>query len=604
MDHESAPATLVRPDGAQGVLTLYSPEANEPSNPALRRRQRRSRRVIRRLFSEGGSVFFLSFAAYLVVAVLLDFYYLSFNGDAVSRMANGFYVLYSRDPHLAAIGFVWNPGTSIADIVPLLFYHLWTPLASHMFAGSLVSAAAMAGAVYQVRFTLAEWGVPRAARLVLVAVLALNGMVVYYGGNGMSEGLYLFTLLATGRYLLRWIRDNDLTSLTYAAIALGCCYIVRNEAVGPAVLGGAVVVGIGYLRRHDLQIGRLTGALGDAVIFEVPFAMSLVGWAVASFVITGSPFEQFTSVYGTTSQIKVAGHAVLRDRILQDVHDVLYLAPTIPILIVVAIFLAYRRRDFGLLAPLAVVGGGLGFDLLAYITDSIQPWFRYFITSVPLEVLLVGSFFATAPAIVGRVRPVPNGRVRPVRIGRTTSYRWVTGALSALAALVILVPSEVTTIFGMKNPAVGFEETQHLAYIFTKHASAYDESQRYTYPAEEAITNYLVHMHLSNGQVIVDNFSACIPEVLTMSPNPDIFVIPNDRSFQRTLADPLTFHAHYILDVDPSEDGALTAPNTTYPNLWATGDGFTKVAHIFPTRGDCAEFKLLKVTGHPIEGSG
>jgi hypothetical protein len=29
------------------------------------------------------------------------------NSDALSRTANAYYVLYSRDPHLAAIGFIW-----------------------------------------------------------------------------------------------------------------------------------------------------------------------------------------------------------------------------------------------------------------------------------------------------------------------------------------------------------------------------------------------------------------------------------------------------------------------------------------------------------------
>ena len=178
-------------------------------------------------------MFAISCGFYITVGILLDFHYQTFNGDAVSRMANAFYVLYSRDPHMAAVGFVWNPGTSIADFVPLLFYHLWTPLASHMFAASLVSATCMAGAVYQVHATLAEWGVPRAARLVLAAILALNAMILYYGGNGMSEGLYVFTLLATCRYLLRWLRDNDLRSLVYAASASACAISPATRLSGP-----------------------------------------------------------------------------------------------------------------------------------------------------------------------------------------------------------------------------------------------------------------------------------------------------------------------------------------------------------------------------------
>ena len=38
------------------------------------------------------------------------------SGDAWSRITNAYYVLYSRDPHLAAIGFIWNPLPSLMAI--------------------------------------------------------------------------------------------------------------------------------------------------------------------------------------------------------------------------------------------------------------------------------------------------------------------------------------------------------------------------------------------------------------------------------------------------------------------------------------------------------
>jgi hypothetical protein len=534
----------------------------------------------------------------LVVAVLLDFHYLAFNGDAAARMANGFYVLYSRDPHLAAVGFVWNPGMSIADMVPLLFYHLWTPLATHMFAASLVSAACMAGVVHQVRCTLAEWGVARTPRLILVAFLALNAMVVYYGGNGMSEGLYLITLVATARYLLRWLRQDDLGSLVYAAISLGLCYLARNEAVAPAILAGPVVLAVGYLRHRPPRSSRVWAGLTDLVIFEIPFATAFVGWAVVSYVITGQPFQQFTSVYGTASQLQVLGRQAkpqfLHDKILHDVHDVFYLAPTIPIVIIVAVYLASRRRDIGLLAPLTVVGGALGFDLLAYIGGSIAQWFRYFITAIPLEVLLVGSFFATAPALVSL------GSARRSGPSRSRIRRRVSGTMSILIVLVLLVPSAVTTVLGMANPSVGYEETQDfLGYTLLRHPTLAEKANKDTYPDTLALSDYLSGMRLIDGQVLVDNFSICVPQVITMSVNPDIFVIPNDRDFQRILSDPLTFHDHYILDPDPSGVGSLATTNTSYPNLWKTGAGFTTQVHDFPAAGQCPEFRLFRVTGHP-----
>jgi len=595
-----------RPDIPATYPSLAPLRPDDGARPAARSR---TSRAISKVFSEGWLVFLLPLTLYLVVGVLLDFKYVTFNGDAASRMANGFYVLYSRDPHLAAVGFVWNPGPSIVDLVPLLFYHLWTPLASHMFAASIASAVCMAGAVYQVGCTLKEWGVGRAPRLLLVAFFALNAMIVYEGGNGMSEGLYLFTLCATCRYLLRWLRDNDLASLVYAASALGVCYIARNEAVGPAMAAGAVVLGVSFARRSASRSDRfgvplrtrIWGALTDATIFEMPFVTAFVAWAFISYIITGQAFGQFTSVYGTASQLKVSSSEgggpppLLSDRILHDVHDVLYLAPMILVILALAIVLSLRRRDVGILAPLSVLGAGVGFDALAYITNSIAQWFRYFLAAVPLEVLLVGCIFATTPALIGVARPhLPT---------RSRNRRLLVGVGAVVGVFLLLAPSAVTTVMGMSNPKVGFEERQHLAFIFTKHPSKADKAAPATWPGMVSTTNYLVDQHLADGQVLVDNFSGCVPQIIAMSPNPKIFVIPNDRDFQRTLDDPLTFHAHYILDVDPVGNGTLTAINILYPALWKTGAGFSKQVHDFPAAGECPEFRLFKVTSHPNQAA-
>jgi len=454
----------------------------------------------------------------------------------------------------------------------------------------------MAGAIYQVRCTLAEWGVGRAPRLILLLILALNPMVIYYGGNGMSEGLYLFTLLATCRYLLRWMHDDHLGSLVYAGTALGCCYLARNEAVAPAILGGALVLGISYARQTSSRLERRWNAITDMTIFLMPFVTAFVAWAFTSYVITGQPFQQFTSVYGNTSQEQLLQHQVLHARLLTDLHAVFFLAPTIPIVLILAIDLATRRKDYGLLAPLAVVGGGLAFDLASYAANTIQPFYRYFITAVPLEVLLVGGLFATAPVLIGRARPATPAWSR----GR----RQLMGAVAVLVALVLLIPSAVTTVMGMRNSTLsGDEETQFLGFIFHHKLTTADKLARDQYPAMLTITDYLQDQHLADGQIVVDNFSGCIPQVITMSANPKIFVIPNDRDFQRILADPLTFGAHYILDVDPAGAGSLTAPNSTYPTLWKTGGGFATVAHKFPAAGLCPDFKLYRVTGHPNQAN-
>ncbi|HEX7225338.1 MAG TPA: hypothetical protein VF367_07150, partial [Candidatus Limnocylindria bacterium] len=48
-------------------------------------------------------------ALYLTAGVLVTLVHHGLPGDAWSRVGNAYYVLFSRDPHLAAMGFVWNP---------------------------------------------------------------------------------------------------------------------------------------------------------------------------------------------------------------------------------------------------------------------------------------------------------------------------------------------------------------------------------------------------------------------------------------------------------------------------------------------------------------
>jgi len=125
---------------------------------------------------------------------------------------------------------------------PLLFKPIWPALSTHEVAAGTVSAVCMAGAVYQVNAALREWHVRNPARLCLTVLFAVNPMIILYSGNGMSEALYLVTLIATSRYLARWLVRDDLPSLVYAAIALGFCYLARNEAIFAAGFGGLLVI--------------------------------------------------------------------------------------------------------------------------------------------------------------------------------------------------------------------------------------------------------------------------------------------------------------------------------------------------------------------------
>ncbi len=548
-----------------------------------------------------------AFAAYFTVAMLLDFKYHSFDPDSISRMANGFYVVHSRDPHLAAVGFVWNPLWSFAAIPLLLFNGLWPVLASHNVAGTFISSAAMAGAVYQLHAVLSEWRVRRAPRLILTALFALNPMILFFGGNGMSEAGYVFGLLATTRYLLRWMRQGDLTSLVYAAIALGVTYLDRNETVAAAALAGPLVLWITVARTPGNRRSKIWAGLTDITILLIPIVTTVMGWAVISFVITGEAFGQFSSKYGNSAQISEAhfqsGH--YGTRIHHEIADLAHIGILLPMIILLAVVCASIRRNNQILGVFAVLGGALAFTLVGYLGNSIFPWFRFYISAIPIQVLLVGSLFAQVRTpkfespIEQREIALSNPSDRP-RATLGAVYRAAASLLAVAVALLLLVPSSVGTAMGMMNPNIGPDELQDIGFIFHSHLNSEDQGWKASYGTAVTISHYIDSLHLPNGDVVADTADSCMPNVITNVNNPRVFVITNDRDFQRVLADPLTFHAHYLIAQAAGVTSA-DAVSQAYPNL-VSGTSWAHLMHTFPSKGYCVGLRLYKVTGHPTEG--
>ena len=114
----------------------------------------------------------------------------------------------------------------------------------------------------------------------------------------------------------------------------------------------------------------------------------------------------------------------------------------------------------------------------------------------------------------------------------------------------------------MLNPRVGYDETDNLGYIFHKHLTPTDRVFKAHYDQVLKIGSYITAMHLPDGSVVADTFGNCVPEVITTIPNPRVFVITNDRDFQKVLADPPQFKARYLLLVDPAASQVVSTPST------------------------------------------
>ncbi len=349
--------------------------------------------------TEGATIFWLALTGYLAVAVLLVFGANIIQADALSRVGNAEYVLFSRDPHLAAIGFVWSPLPSLLMLPLLPFKLIFPQLVQLGFAANIVSAVSMGGAVYLTWRILNDLAIARAWRLILTLLFALHPMIIFYGANGMSEALFLFFLILSVRFLMAWLHTGRLEWQVYAGLALGGAYLCRYEAL-PAGLGALAVVAIvSWMHGQANREQRLVTALCDAAIVGAPFALAVAVWAVASYIIVGHPFEQFASIYGNDSQMRTLSLGHSGADVPGALVQVLALQPLLIAAIAFGGLHAARRRDLRVLAIIAVLVPVLLFAGWARSNGTIAPWLRYFIVVIPLAVLMAG--FAVGEADLG-----------------------------------------------------------------------------------------------------------------------------------------------------------------------------------------------------------
>lgn len=181
--------------------------------------------------SSAARVFWLSCLLYAAVGLYLALDVAYFQGDSLSRVAAARSALHSRDPHLAAIGFVFTPLTALLQLPLVALSDWWPALTRWGITAVALSAPFMAGAVTQVHLFARDRGASPWLVWTVTALFALNPMIVYYGANGMSEAPFLMLLCWAARRLVRWIGTDDVHDLAVAGIAVGLAYLADRKSV-------------------------------------------------------------------------------------------------------------------------------------------------------------------------------------------------------------------------------------------------------------------------------------------------------------------------------------------------------------------------------------
>jgi hypothetical protein len=537
--------------------------------------------------------FTVPLAIYLVLGSFLVFKYHSWFGDAQARLANAYYVLYSRDPHLAAIGFVWNPGMSLAELPVLLFKPIWPALTTETMGAVIVSALAMAGAGYQMFRFFEELRVGRLLRWLLLALFVANPMILYFGANGMSEALFTFTLVAATRYLARWLRDGTARPLVASAFYLGLAYVVRNEAAAAAAGGAVVVLIITYRRYAGDKRARIMAALTDLTLFILPFTLAFVGWALTSWIIVGHPFEQLSSAYGTTSQLKLVGGTggTTTSRFWWAFRALLWQVPALPVLAVLALRSGWRQRDSATLAVLSILGAVVAFEVAAYTLGQISWALRYLIYAIPFTVMLAACY-ARPESLRGESRLPERPRWTLVTTGHTYLVR---NLVAPVVALALAASCIFATEHAMLYTGYDLPDQQNLTYVLwpNSHAAKVN-SLRGNWRSVGAEAARLDALHLGHGAIMVDNFEPCVPNLILQSKHPKQFAIPNDEDFIQKMGSPYQAGVRYFLVPAPVGYGSVDALNKEWPTLYYDGAGLADLVGTVNMTG-CHAFRLYKL---------
>ncbi len=587
-----------------GTLTLRPvtskpsdiPTPRRPSRPVKVAKERRGRetRVIAAVF----------FGLYVAVGAVLVLHYNSIPADAMSRIANGSYVYRGADPHLAAVGFVWNPLPSILAIPLLLASDVWPALLSHAFAGNILSAAVMALCVAVLNGLLRDLGLRRGIRLALTLLFGLTPMIVYYGANGMSEAYLLLAQMVTARALLCWTRSEAKAwrQLVIAGTALGIGYFTRYEAIVTAAAAVPFVTLVVFGSASGSRMVRLRAALADSWLVGLPPAFAFAAWAGLSWFIVGKPFEQFSSSYGNSSQVAQLGlnpdfeAAYSADRVLTAGLQIFTLEPLLVIVCLLAVAALIWRRDVALLVPFTIFLPVLAFQGFAAISGGTFGWWRFYIDAIPLTVILLA--LVIAPSL--RTSPAVSERTSPATAGPTGRRRIAQAAVTVCAVLVLLTPF-ATQALAVQDDTIAKEESSQFALILHPDSST-AARLRLRFENERQIAAYLDAKKLPLRSVLVDVASGYA--IVMASRRPEAFVITSDRQFRAALDGVGDNQVQYILDVPNEAQGLGTsnAVNVAYPSFYRDGSGIAVLEREFPQTSDQPPWRIYRVSDTATRG--
>lgn len=312
-------------------------------------------------------------------------------GDALSRTANAYYVLFLQPHKLASIGFVWNPLPSLVQLLILPFTRFWQPLASIGFAG-FIATALFAGANSALLFRyFRQAGLNTGLSLLIVALYTFNPFVFYYGFNGMSE-IFLFTciIVCTANFSM-WTQDRKTGRIVVVGLMLAVAFLTRYETFALMLgLGFAMLIAIYMMNDNKSPFNpkpmrmKWDYSVATGTVIFLPVLYTILMWMFLNWTIMGDPLFFLNSAYSNESQSALLLYGGFKDSVRDPFsalsHAWTCMRPFMPLFFVITGERIYTKRlirsDY--LVLVALIGAITGFHWVMLMLGKSFGWLRFF----------------------------------------------------------------------------------------------------------------------------------------------------------------------------------------------------------------------------------